>query len=215
VTMTEAEWLACTDLEAMLESLQASGKAGDRKLRLFAVACCRGFWHLLDDAWTRNVVEVSEGFADGEAALRELGSLNAVANQAARSSDNPALAWAVAELTASNPWHAILRLIRYCVQAKSTVPKIVLVDLFGNPFRPVALNPTWLSWNDGTVAKLAQAAYDERLLPSGQLDSARLAVLADAAEEAGCTDADLLGHLRGPAPHVRGCFAVDLLLGKG
>jgi hypothetical protein len=51
-------------------------------------------------------------------------------------------------------------------------------------------------------------------LPAGQLDPTRLAVLADAVEEAGCTDADLLGHLRGPGPHVRGCWAVDLLLGK-
>jgi hypothetical protein len=51
-------------------------------------------------------------------------------------------------------------------------------------------------------------------MPSGHLDPARLAVLADALEDAGCADADLLGHLRGPGPHIRGCWAVDLLLGK-
>jgi hypothetical protein len=64
------------------------------------------------------------------------------------------------------------------------------------------------------VVALAQAAYEQRELPSGALDAARLAVLADALEEAGCTDADILNHLRSPSPHVRGCWAVDLTLGK-
>jgi hypothetical protein len=80
-------------------------------------------------------------------------------------------------------------------------------------FRPVITSP-FLAWNDGIVRQLAQAAYDERLLPSGHLDTARLAVLADALEEAGCADEELLGHLRGPGPHVRGCWLIDLLLGK-
>jgi hypothetical protein len=64
------------------------------------------------------------------------------------------------------------------------------------------------------VVALAQAAYEQRELPAGTLDLTRLAVLADALEEAGCDQADLLGHLRGPGPHVRGCWAVDLVLGK-
>src|SRR5262245_27543724 len=67
-----------------------------------------------------------------------------------------------------------------------------LRDVLGNPFRPVAVDPAWLAWNDGVLCKLAQAAYD-RQLPAGTLDPSRLAVLADALEEAGCTDADLLG----------------------
>src|SRR5262249_53955080 len=83
--------------------------------------------------------------------------------------------------------------------------------VFGNPFRPHAIDPAWLTRNDGTVKQLAQAAYEERDLPSGHLDVTRLGVLADALEEAGCTSADLLEHLRGPGPHVRGCWAVDLL----
>jgi hypothetical protein len=86
--------------------------------------------------------------------------------------------------------------------------------IFGNPFRSITLLPVILAWNDGTVVKLAQAAYEERHLPSGTLDTGRLAVLADALEEAGCTDTDILGHLRGPGPHVRGCWAVDPCLGK-
>jgi hypothetical protein len=71
-----------------------------------------------------------------------------------------------------------------------------------------------LAWQGGVVGEIAHTAYEERLLPSGQLDPARLGVLADALEDAGCTDAELLGHLRGPGPHVLGCWALDLILGK-
>jgi hypothetical protein len=67
--------------------------------------------------------------------------------------------------------------------------------VFGNPFRPAALDP---ARRTPDVVDLAQAAYDERHLPAGTLDAARLAVLADALEEAGCTDPDLLNHLRRP-----------------
>jgi len=89
-----------------------------------------------------------------------------------------------------------------------------LRDIFGNPFRPVTLTPAVLAWNDATVVHLAQAAYEERQMPAGTLDNTRLAVLADALEEAGCTDVDILGHLRGTGPHVRGCWPVDLCLGE-
>jgi hypothetical protein len=78
----------------------------------------------------------------------------------------------------------------------------------------VAVDPCWLAWQGGTVPLLVQAAYDERELPSGHLDPAWLAVLADALEDAGCSDPEILGHLRGPGPHVRGCWVVDQLLGR-
>src|SRR5262249_20251812 len=84
-------------------------------------------------------------------------------------------------------------------------------DILPNPFRPVPLLPTSLP---ASVLLLAQAAYDERLLPSGRLDSARFAVLSDSLEEAGCSDADILSHLRSAVPHVRGCWALDRILGK-
>jgi hypothetical protein len=87
-------------------------------------------------------------------------------------------------------------------------------DLFGNPFRPVTVSPAWRAWDGGAVVRLAQAAYEGRRLPAGLLDSARLAVMADALEEAGCGDADLLGHLRSGGGHMRGCHVLDALLGK-
>ena len=88
----------------------------------------------------------------------------------------------------------------------------LLRDIFGNPFRPVSVSPTCRTPH---VVALAQAAYEQRVLPAGHLDPARLAVLADALEEAGCADAGLLGHLRSQGPHVRGCWALDMILGKG
>src|SRR5262249_23499377 len=85
--------------------------------------------------------------------------------------------------------------------------------IFGNPFRPLPPRPvTILAWNDRTVPRIAETIYSDRNLPAGTLDNARLAVLADALEEAGYSDPDLLGHLRGPGPRVRGCWAVDMVL---
>jgi hypothetical protein len=87
----------------------------------------------------------------------------------------------------------------------------LLRDIFGNPFRPLTPSP---AWQTPQVLALAQAAYDQRAMPAGLLDTARLAVLADALEEAGYTGPAILNHCRQPGVHVRGCWAVDLLLGK-
>ena len=77
-------------------------------------------------------------------------------------------------------------------------------DIFGNPFRPIALVP---AWRTATVISLAQAIYDGRHFD-------RLPILADALEDAGCTDAAILDHCRQPGEHARGCWVVDLVLGK-
>jgi hypothetical protein len=92
---------------------------------------------------------------------------------------------------------------------------LVLRDIFGNPFHPrPVVEPSVLLWQGGTVPLLAAAAYQERDLPGGTLDAARLAVLADALEDAGSADAHFLEHLRGPGPHVRGCHVVDAIIAK-
>jgi hypothetical protein len=90
----------------------------------------------------------------------------------------------------------------------------LLHDVFGNPWQHSVVDPSWLTWNAGTVAKLATGIYEERSPRDGTFNNERLAVLADALEEAGCHDADILTHCRGPGPHVRGCWVVDLILGK-
>jgi hypothetical protein len=79
-----------------------------------------------------------------------------------------------------------------------------LRDIVGNPFRPVSVEP---SWRASPVLDLARSIYDERAFD-------RLPILADALEDAGCTNADILGHCRGGGDHVRGCWVVDLVLGK-
>jgi len=92
---------------------------------------------------------------------------------------------------------------------------VLLHDIFRNPFRPsLSLPHAVLAWNDGTIPRIAQAIYDERHLPAGTLDPARLAILADALLDAGCDDEELIAHCREPGVHVRGCWALDLILGK-
>ena len=92
--------------------------------------------------------------------------------------------------------------------ASATPDQAIYLDIFARTFRPPpALAPAVLAWNAGTVTKLAQAIYDEAAFD-------RMPFLADALEEAGCADGDLLAHLRGAGPHVRGCWAIDFLLGK-
>jgi hypothetical protein len=90
----------------------------------------------------------------------------------------------------------------------------LLRDVVGNSFEASNAQPSSRRASSNAILKLAQSGYEERRLPEGTLDPARLAVLADALGEAGCTDAEILGHLRGPGPHVRGCWAVDRIRGK-
>jgi hypothetical protein len=91
----------------------------------------------------------------------------------------------------------------------------LLRDIYGNPYRPAAFDPSLLSWNQGTIPKLAQAIYEEREMPVGTLDNARLALLADALEDAGSDNGEVLRHLRQQGRvHVRGCWCIDLLLNK-
>src|SRR5262249_25945681 len=97
------------------------------------------------------------------------------------------------------------------LQAETQRLPALLRCIFGSPFRRISLDP---AWQRPSVVSLAVAAYEERVLPEGTLDPARLAVLADALEEAGCADPDVLAHLRGAGPHLRGCWPVDAALGR-
>jgi hypothetical protein len=225
--VTEQEWLACTDPQKMLEFLR--DKASQRKLRLFAVACCRRVWHLLVDERSREAVEVAERFADGTATDQELESAkhnawefsNHTAHRDERffdldqnaldAADAPAWAaeWSVDY--GSDYGGCPLRVVVATQRALGTAEANAQADsvrcIFGNPFRPVAADTSWLAWNGGTIQCLAQSIYDERAFD-------RLPILADALEDAGCIDTDLLNHCRRPGEHVRGCWVLDLLLGK-
>jgi hypothetical protein len=236
--MTEAEWLACADPTPMLNLLR--GKPRERKLRLFACACVCRAWHLLTDTG-RQAVEAAEAYADGRidgetlrAARRaahepiaeaiEVANLTWSLGTPLSSSDSAA---AAAEETCGDmdSDHARYIALQHVTErardalgwtrSEYAAQAALLREILGNPFQPpLPLPAAILAWNDATVVRLAQAANDERRLPEGTLDPSRLAVFADALEEAGCTSEDVLGHLRGPGPHVRGCWAVDLCLGK-
>jgi hypothetical protein len=217
----EATWLACTDPTAMLEFLRARGKLSERKARLFAVACCRRVWCLLDQVGTA-AVAVAEQYADGATSAEELRRTEDLAWWGADGlvycEDYIETAgWAAYAAVVGNPVHAADLVAKSAGPEEKVVVQCVLLrDLFGPlPFRPVAISPPVLHWREATVVRLAQATYDARRLPAGTLEPDRLAVLADALEEAGCTDPDILAHLRHQgAVHVRGCFVLDQLLGK-
>jgi hypothetical protein len=228
--VTEKEWLVCTDPERMLAFL--TDKASHRKLRLFLVACCR---RVLPDSPDEAMVEalaVAERFADGDESRHRLARVRSSlkthhADRVRRWS--PLYTNHIRSVPA---WHAnreqIVRAAREgvgcCAWASTrtlsggfvtmTFPKdemaaqaALLRDIFGNPYRPITINPAWLTWSNGTVRRIAQGIYVDRAFD-------RMPILADALEDSGCDNADLLNHCRQPSVHDRGCWVVDLLTGR-
>jgi hypothetical protein len=176
----------------MLEFLGESANA--RNVRLFACAVGR----LLPCLSSRSeyqerevAIVVAERFADGLVTPTELKRAAPCSSGLGVRSVCLASALEAASYSAK------------ATQVRSGVKAGLLRCIFGNPFKPIALKSAWLT---ADVVNLARAAYEERIMPRGELNSDRLKVLADGLEEAGCTSAEVLGHLRGPGPHVRGCF---------
>jgi hypothetical protein len=222
--MTEAEWNTCTSPETILTNLRGTDQASDRKLRLLVVAWLRSVWDCLRDARSRHAVVVAERLAEGDVQQQELHAASYAAAAALTGREGePDLSVEEAYAIGVIMWFAAAAIrpvagaTAFDLARRTAAPSLchLLRELFGPlPFRPVPLAPSCLTWQGHTVPKLAQAIYDERELPSGHLDTSRLAVLADALEEAGCTDAELLAHLRSPGPHCRGCWPLDAVLGK-
>jgi hypothetical protein len=232
--MTERKWLVCSDPNPMLESLR--GKTTERKLRLFALACCRQIWDSLNET-CRSAVVVAERQADGLAPGEELrvafdavhwfvyGVFNNPGGDAVLNAvglgvwfDFPketisctavAATYAAHVAAGTLPrdlgrWIRGVRAARGRFSAAQASQAALLREVIGNPFRPITQNA---SWRTRTVAGLAETIYQE-----GAFE--RLPILGDALEDAGCSSEAILNHLRQPGGHVRGCWTLDLVLGR-
>jgi hypothetical protein len=238
--MTEPEWLACRHLPSLLAAFR--GRMSQRKQWLFACACCRFVWHLLPETH-QEVVDQLEAFADGllteQGLLTRFDAAQLTVRNGGEAGSEQAMMAVAFHLAGRWGWRRVLGsprelsaeerqyetdtalylIARSCAEALAkTEPwedarafQIALLhDLLGNPFRPVGFGAAllgWSEWNDGCASNMARRIYDND-------DFDVLPILADALEDAGCDNADILNHCRGPGPHVRGCWVVDLLLGK-
>jgi len=212
----EQGWESSTSPWEMMESCR--NRVSDRKLLLFMAARARQQWDLLKNDRYKRAVDLAERFADGKASIEELEQgkqgIWGISVQEFRQRTPEEMRASPSRLCAF--WRSgkgAASDVTCCLKgsAEARVQIDILRCLFGNPFRPVAFEA---AWRTPTVRSLAEAAYQERSLPRGTLDSDRLAVLADALEDAGCDSNQMLDHLRGPGPHMRGCWALDLILGK-
>lgn len=217
--MTEQEWLTCEDPQRMIyylcggsEGLEGNvelWRASGRKLRLIACGCVRQVWHLLTDERSRRSVEVAERVADGEATGKDRGvEFNFTYN--IRDHIQRVLVQACLRSNIASSLHDTLTAY---ADINNVRPNQVdaICDIISNPFRPVTVDPQWLT---PTVVSLVQAAYDERetvleqcphcrkpgrycgechgttkrQVCTGRLDPVTLLAVADALEEAGCSD---------------------------
>jgi hypothetical protein len=239
--MTEAEWRACTDPTTMLESLR--GRASHRKLRLFAVACCRRVWPVLRYGKGQEAVEMAERFADGHASRRALDAARAEMGREAKewdrwvpyeSSDleNAEAAWAAWAVMNPTRTSAFLSVVEHAANAASEGGR--------RRERPPAGWPGYAAFIAEIREKLAAEAWAQcdlirdifRTPPAidlawltpdvvalaatiyDQRSFDRMPVLVDALEEAGCRNSDILDHCRSGSQHVRGCWLLDALLRK-
>jgi hypothetical protein len=218
--MTEQEWLDCTDPKPMLQFLR--GKASERKMRLFLVACARLVWDRMTDPVMRMGVETAERFADGLASAEEQQAAHFEIYELAYKGPSLSVKANTMGVTVEE-YFSLFGLSLSCGFSKASLDRIertnawgkggkltaqyqpfLLREIFGNPFRRMPLDPHWLT---PRVVSLAHTIYD-----GGTFD--QLTALAEALEEAGCGEPDLLSHCRGLGQHVRGCWVMDLLLGK-
>lgn len=214
--MTETDWLSSTDPQAMLRWLMTPrdvgieggyGGVSDRKLRLFACGCCHQIWHLLKDARSRNVVEVAERYADGLATEDELTVARKAAEPATWTASSASAAWVAWEAADAAEWAAMARAKAGKDQAD------LLRHIIGNPFRPwwrhghEIYRPDRTHFQDwrfnGSVDQLAHALYDG--------DPGAAPLLHDALIDAGYPE--LAEHFR-ESDHPKGCWVLDLILGK-
>jgi hypothetical protein len=196
--MTESDWATCTHPAAMLSFLRDRG-ASERKLRLFAVACARRAWPLIDDLG-RAAVELAERFADGRADAEQLRA----ARLACKGSGGQSSWYAAVTNPAIAARNAALSVLDGATRPdrERLAQADLLRDIFNNPIRPVSLDS---SRRTEMAVALAARMYETR-------DFSLMPVMGDALHDAGCENNDILEHCRGSGPHVRGCYVVDLVL---
>lgn len=228
--LPEREWLSHHEYPDSMLYDELPIPVSERKSRLLAAAFCRRVWHLLTDERGRQAVAVAERYADGQATPAELRSACAAAEEIT-DFDGDTVTWCevagtafvtaepspspldAAYIAAENVgWRAARAADEdsdepdAAAKATERAAQCELVrEVLGNPFRPAAFDP---GWRTTTVVLLAREMYESR-------DFSAMPILADALQDAGCEDEQLLGHCRRPGPHVRGCWALDLVLGKG
>lgn len=195
-----------------------------RKQRLYAVACCRRIWHLLPDECCRNAVVVAEQFADGLATTKAIQQAQSSALRTATTVTEPvaidaawAAVWSAAPASrmrnltqaageaAARAAAGVMdrRLRAATLEAERDGQQLLLHDL--RPPDAISLDA---SWRTPAVVGLVEAIYEHR-------EFERLSMVVDALENAGCRDAAIIGHCRHPGPHIRGCWLVDFLTGRG
>jgi hypothetical protein len=221
--MTESEWTSGTDVRRMLvflrnhwryslkENLRRVGllrRAGrSRKLRLLACGVLRYGWSVLDDI-DRRAVGVAERYADGLAEKSELAVVGSKYNILSQACASRTSAWEAVECAVE--WVDLRSEDEYAASIGKPFVfdphfGFLIRDVFGPlPFRPITLDPSWLT---ADVVGLARTIYEARAFD-------RLPVLADALMDAGCADDEVLSHCRSTGPHVLGCWVVGLVLGK-
>ncbi|HJZ55496.1 MAG TPA: STAS domain-containing protein [Gemmataceae bacterium] len=204
---TAESWASDPDPHHRLASLPA-GTPG-RKRRLFAVACGRRLGHLLGNAACRRAMELAEAHAEGRTTDEDLEAAYQAASVAVAQAEYRgqlgASMGAAAASADPNVTQAAWQAAAWAGEINGPEPQLALLaDVFGNPFRPPRLDPAWLTPH---VRDLAQAIDQE-----SDFDS--MPALGDALRAAGCDDAELLAHCAEEAEHVRGCWAIDLILGK-
>ena len=220
-SITEAQWLAAGPWGPLCGAVQRRENA--RKMRLFGCACCRRLGGLLTDPRSRAAVEVAEQFAEGAVNRAALDGARAAAHAAVNDLGQVEYKWEpdgwaanAAELVAHGTVKVHFRLAGTRAAeaigqagvrthaAEQAIQLGLLREVFGNPFRPIALDP---AWRTATAIALALGMYDVR-------DFSAMPILADALQDAGCDDEQVLGHCQSDEPHVRGCWVVDQVLGK-
>ena len=214
--MTEDVWRASSSPSGLLAYVRCSepvtGSLLRRKLRLFGCACCRLQWPDIPEGVFRQAIEITERHADGMAKPREMQSIHRRCGMSVHEYGHGA--FAAERLTSHNTADSVAYALRALHLERGapesgddtaqTLQTDLLRDIFGNPFRPVAFDA---AWRTETAVGLARGIYEERAFE-------RMPILADALQEVGCEHSDILSHCREPGDHVRGCWVVDLVLGK-